>query len=124
MGRRPRCFKPTADDELPPLRSKTRRDDSAIAKRTIGRKPVVDIGDGRTTRLGAFGRPILARLIQRISAFGRLRGVVFAPAWPEGDAKSDEKCSGQNQKEYGLFEPRDGRYRKCHGEAEKADWQG
>src|ERR1700731_824534 len=91
IRRHTRCFKPTADDELPLLTSKTRRDDSAITKGTTRRKPVADMGDGRTTRLGAFGRPMLARLVQRFSAFGRLRGILFAPARPEGDAKPDEK---------------------------------
>jgi hypothetical protein len=42
------------------------------------------------------------------------------PARPEGDAKPDEKDSGQEQKECGRFEPSDRRHKKCHGKAKKA----
>lgn len=64
-----------------------------------------------------------AKLVYRAVSPGRLRGARVALARPEGHPNSDQKRCGQDEKEHGLFEPRDRRHRKCQGEAQKTDFQ-
>jgi hypothetical protein len=83
------------------------------------------VGTGQHARITGPREGIVTakRPRDRATASGGRRRALFRLAWPEGHDKPDHKHSREEQKQHGLFEPRDRRHGDGHSDAQEANLQ-